>query len=188
MPRPLRPLIPGGIYHITSKGNRGQATFLDDYDRGLFLHLAATVVKSHGWRCDAYCLMTNHYHLLVQTPDPNLSDGMQRLNGDYAQWFNHLHGFEGHLFQDRFGSRVVETPAHLLEVMRYVVMNPVRAGICREPADWPWSSFASMLGLAPRHELLTVDWTLRQFSASTDRARERLRAFVADARAEQYPL
>ena len=94
-----------------------------------------------GWRVHAYCLMSNHFHLLFETPKPNISSGMQRLKCGYAEYFNGRHSLEGHLFKQRFGSRLIETERHWLETLRYIALNPVRAGLCEHPSDWPWSSF-----------------------------------------------
>lgn len=180
--RPLRLRPAGGVFHITARGNRRQAIFEDDRDREQFLRLLADVVQRNGWQCHAFCLMPNHYHLLVETPEPNLSAGMHRLNGVYAQWFNRRHGVDGHLFQRRFHSVLVESTWHLLETSRYIVLNPVRAGLCRHPREWTWSSYRTMLGAGNRSEssLLTVDWLLAQFGRTTSTARAAYRRFVDD--------
>jgi putative transposase len=141
MARPPRIQVPGGIYHVTSRGNRLQPIYHDDFDRRFFLALRDRVIRRCEWRLHAYCLMTNHFHLLVETPIPNLSTGMQRLKGDYADYFNGRYSFEGHLFQQRFGSRLLETEEYFSDALRYIAMNPVKAGLCEHPADWPWSSF-----------------------------------------------
>lgn len=129
MARPLRVEYPGGIYHITSRGNAQQPIFLSDTDRESFLDILASIVKRFNWPCHAYCLMDNHYHLLIETPEGNLSKGMRQLNGVYTQWFNRIHRRVGHIFQGRYKAIVVEKEAHLLELCRYVVLNPLRAGI-----------------------------------------------------------
>ena len=100
------------------------------------------------WRLHAYCLMDNHFHLLIETPNPNLSAGMQRLKSDYAAYFNGRHSFEGHLFQQRFGSRLIETEEYFADALRYIALNPVKAGLCGHPSDWPWSSFYGARELA----------------------------------------
>jgi putative transposase len=141
MPRPPRIQVAGGLYHVTSRGNRRQAIFHDDDDRRWFLMLRHRVTQRWGWRLHAYCLMTNHFHLLVETPERNLSSGMQRLKSGYAGYFNERHSLVGHLFQQRFGSRLIEGEEHLSETLRYIALNPVRAGLCAHPAEWPWSSF-----------------------------------------------
>jgi putative transposase len=148
MPRPPRVLIAGGIYHVTSRGNRRQAIFQDDYDRRRFLALRDRIVRRYGWRQHAFCLMTNHFHLLVETPQPNLSRAMQRLNSEYAGYFNDRFGLVGHLFQQRFASRVIETDEYFAEAMRYIAFNPVRAGLCSHPSEWPWSNFFDVQNFA----------------------------------------
>ena len=126
------------MYHVYARGNRRQDIVRDDADRRLLLSVAEDVVARFGWYCHAYRLMPNHYHFLFETPAPDLSQGMQRLNGTYAQLFNRRHGLDGHLFQGRFGARFIESK-HLIELSRYVVLNPVRAGLCEKAGDWPWS-------------------------------------------------
>jgi putative transposase len=181
MPRPPRVLLPGGVYHVTTRGNAGSRIYVDDVDRERFLGLCVDVVERFGWRCHAYCLMSNHYHLLLETPEPNLPLGLSRLNSLYARSFNRDHRRSGHVFGDRYFAIVVERESHLLEVARYVVLNPVRAGICRDPADWPWSSYAGTAGLTSVPALLTVDWLLGQLAPDRGRAQERYRSFVAEA-------
>ena len=144
VPRPPRIQLAGGIYHVTSRGNRRQAIFHDDDDRRWFLMFRAHVFQRWGWRLHAYCLMTNHFHLLVQTPQANLSSGMQRLKSGYAAYFNERHLLVGHLFQQRFDSRLIESEEHFSETVRYIALNPVRAGLCEHPAQWPWSSFRGL--------------------------------------------
>jgi putative transposase len=141
MPRPLRIQVAGGTYHVTSRGNRRQSIYHDDHDRRLFLAMRDLVVARCRWRLQAYCLMSNHFHLLIETPMPNLSAGVQRLKCNYAAYFNERHSLDGHLFEQRFGSRLVETEEHHLEALRYIAFNPVRAGLCEHPSEWPWSSF-----------------------------------------------
>jgi putative transposase len=173
-----RVLFAGAVYHVTARGNSRQLIFRDRLDRELFLDLCADVVEGCRWRCHAYCLMGNHYHLLVETPEPNLPAGLQRLNSLYARRFNRAHVRRGHLFESRCKTILVERQSHLLELARYVVLNPVRAGLCGHPADWPWSSYPPTAGLAPAPELLTTDWILGQF-ATRDAAR-RYRRFVEE--------
>jgi putative transposase len=132
VPRPPRIQVPGGIYHVTSRGNRRQAICHDDHDRRRFLATRDRVIRRCGWRLHAYCLMNNHFHLLVETPKPNLSSGMQRLKCDYAAYFNERHSLDGHLFQQRFDSRLIETEGYFAEVLRYIALNPVRARLAVE--------------------------------------------------------
>jgi REP element-mobilizing transposase RayT len=177
MPRLARPQIPGGLYHVTTRGNRRQPIVLEDRDCELFLFLLDKVVEQLGWRVHAYCVMTNHYHLLVETPDADISVGMQLLNGQYAQAFNRRHGYEGHLFERRFAAQVVESDYHLLELCRYIVLNPVRAGLCRHPAEWPWSSYRAMVGRTRRPRFLSLE-LLGMFGSDRTKARAAFEQFV----------
>lgn len=180
MARPLRLEFPGALYHLTARGNERKAIFVTDDDRRRFLELLRRVVSRYRWLCHAYCLMGNHYHLLAETPLPNLSLGMRQLNGVYAQDFNRRRGRVGHLFQARFKSIVVEKQAHLLELSRYVVLNPVRAGLCSDPAAWQWSSYRGSAGLDEPEPFLALDWLLAQFAPRRRLAQRRYRAFVDD--------
>jgi REP element-mobilizing transposase RayT len=181
MPRPPRPQIAAGIYHVATRGVRKQPIYDDQLDRQAFLGLIGEVVERYGWRCYAYCLMGNHYHLLAETPQPTISDGMCRLNGLYARRFNARHGFDGHLFEKRFHAELVERDEHLLEVARYIVLNPVRAGICASPADWPWSSFRAVAGYERPLRFLSTRWTLQLFGRRREVAQEAFRGFVLSA-------
>ena len=181
MARPPRIAPPGGIFHITARGNRRQEIFADDRDRRRFLELLGTAVSRHAWLCHSYCLMPNHFHLMIQTPAADISGGMHALNGGYAQWFNRRHGFDGHLFQSRFHSVLLESNWHPLELSRYIVLNPVRARLCRDPADWRWSSYRAVMELGPRPAFLTVDWLLDQFGADSKSARIAFRRFLGEA-------
>lgn len=179
MPRPPRPQFAGGVYHVFTRGNRRQRIFVSRGDAPSFLWLLARVVRDRAWRCHDFCLMPNHYHAIFQTPEPDLAVGMQRLNGVYAKWFNYHHGYEGHLFERRYGAVVIETDEQLLSASRYVVRNPVAAGLCSEPAEWPWSSYRAMAGLDPPLAFLTCDWLLSRFGPELESARAAYRAFVA---------
>jgi putative transposase len=181
MARPLRLELPGAIYHVTARGNAQAAIFLDDLDRECFLRVLARVVKRYEWICHAYCLMGNHYHLLLETPRPSLAAGMRQLNGVYAQSFNHRHGRSGHVFGERFKSVLVEKDDHLAATAAYVVNNPVRAGLCRTAADWDYSSYRATAGLVATPPFLTLDWLLSQFGGDLRTAQARYRAYVAEA-------
>lgn len=178
MARPHRPQVAGGVYHITARGNRRQPIFLDDRDRHSFLTLLEDVVGRHGWRIHAYCLMPNHFHLLVETTEANISIGMQRLNFRYAQWFNHRHDLDGHLFQGRFHSVLAESTWYVVELARYIVLNPVRAGLCQHPGEWRWSSYRATIGQSAEMRVLTVDWLLGLFGKTSADARRAYEAFV----------
>ena len=136
MSRPLRLEFPGAIHHVTARGNARGDIFPDDEDRSLFLAVLAEAVIRFGWLCHAYCLMDNHYHLLIETPHGNLSPGMRQINGVYTQRFNRCHARTGHLFQGRFKAILVERDSYLLELCRYIVLNPVRAGMVTDIDDY----------------------------------------------------
>ena len=178
MARPLRLEYPGALYHVTARGNAREPIFLDLEDAREYLSVLNLVVGRFHWLCHSYCLMTNHYHLMVETPDGNLSAGMRQLNGIYTQRFNRRHGREGHIFQGRFKSILVDRESYLLELCRYVVLNPVRAGMVKKPSAYPLSSFRSTLGLDPAPPFLTVDWVLSQFGRTKTGARRRYSEFV----------
>jgi REP element-mobilizing transposase RayT len=180
MARPLRIEFPGALYHVTSRGNARQRVFLDDEDRETFLATLAWVVARFRWCCHAYCLMGNHVHLLIETPQPNLSRGMRQLNGVYTQRFHRRHRTVGHLFQGRFQAILVEQEGYLLELARYIVLNPVRAKMVKTPERYPWSSYRPMLGLAPVPPALTTEWVLEQFASTRAIARRRYTKFVHD--------
>jgi REP element-mobilizing transposase RayT len=156
MPRPPRPQIENATYHVTSRGNRRADIYLDASDRRYFFNVLTRVVEKYSWSIHAYCLMTNHYHLVVKTFEPTISRGMQRLNSMYAQWFNWRYRDSGHVFQGRFYSDLVETDAHFLEACRYIVLNPVRAGICDDPSAYGWSSYRATAGKEIAPEFLTT--------------------------------
>ena len=137
--RPRRDLPEVGLYHVTSRGTNHCAIYLDDVDRKSFLTLLGSVVVRHEWICHAFCLMTNHYHLIVEAEQPDLSRGMHRLNGRYARLFNHRHGRDGHLFRGRYSVFVIDSQRRLEASCLYVLDNPVRAGLCNTASDWPWS-------------------------------------------------
>ncbi len=182
MARPLRIEYPGAVYHLTSRGNRKENIFLTDEDRHTFLAILAKTIKKYNWLCHAYCLMNNHYHLLVETPDPNLSLGMRQLNGVYTQHFNRIHQKSGHLFQGRFTSILVEKDSHLLELCRYIVLNPVRSGIVKNAQEWKWSSYgATAYSRIATPEFLTTKWALAQFGEKNKTAQNRYRAFINES-------
>lgn len=139
MPRQARRLVLDGIYHVTSRGVARSLTFRDRDDHVLFLRLLLAAVTHWGWTFHVLCLMPNHYHLIVETTGPRLSAGMHEANGVYAQRFNAKYDRSGHLFGDRFQTRLIETQDHLEAACRYALDNPVRAGLCATAADWPWS-------------------------------------------------
>jgi REP element-mobilizing transposase RayT len=183
----LRLEFSGALYHITSRGNAKQSIFLDDWDRENFLTVLATVVDRYNWLCHAYCLMHNHYHLVVETPDANLSSGMRQLNGVYTQKFNNRHERVGHLFQGRYKSILVEKHRHLLSLCRYVVLNPVRSGTVRRPEEWAWSSYGPTIGSRNCPSFLTTEWILSQFGDNAREAMAKYRRFVLDGLRAESP-
>ena len=187
MTRPLRLSFPGAVYHVTSRGNARQDIVADDRDRSQWLSLLAHVVDRYGWLCHAYCLMDNHYHLVIETPKPNLSIGMRQLNGRYTQAYNRRHEQVGHVFQGRFTAILVEKDAHLLELCRYVVLNPVRAKIVSHPRLWVWSSYRATVGETKAPGWLSTDWILSQFGQRGGPAQARYRTFVAEGRGAPAP-
>ncbi len=180
MARPLRLPYAGGVYHVTARGNERKAVVRDDRDRARFVDTLAQMVDRYRVLCHAWVLMTNHYHLLLETPTPNLSLAIRHLNGVYTQTFNRRHDRVGHLFQGRFKAIVVEKEMHLLELCRYVVLNPVRAGVVTHPRRYAWSSYRATAGEVAGLPWLTVDWVLAQFGAKTRAAQQAYRAFVQE--------
>lgn len=163
MARPLRIELDGGLYHITARGNRRSEIFIDDADRHAWLAVLDEVCRRFNWRCHAYCQMSNHYHLVMETPEGNLARGMRQLNGVYTQQVNRRHRLVGHLFQGRYKAILVDQEAYLLELARYVVLNPVRAGMVADAGAWPWSSYSAMIGKSQTPNFLEIDWLLGQF-------------------------
>lgn len=178
MARPLRIEFAGALYHVTARGNERRDIFFSDEDRLRFLVTLGEVCAGFNWRCHAYCQMTNHYHLLVETLDANLSQGMRQLNGGYTQYVNRKHRRVGHLFQGRFKGILVEKETYLLELARYIVLNPVRASMVTNAQDWLWSSFRATVGLTQTPAFLTTDWLLSAFGEERREARMRFERFV----------
>ncbi|MDP5132877.1 MAG: transposase [Paraglaciecola sp.] len=178
MARPLRLEFAGALYHITSRGNERKAIYFDDTDFELFLTLLGKVCEQYNWVVNAYCLMTNHYHLLVETPDANLSKGMRQLNGTFTQAINRKHQRVGHLFQGRYKAILVDKNTYLLELSRYIVLNPIRANMVQNLEDWPWSNWQAVMGKAASPAWLATVALLSLFSKQRKTAREKYAAFV----------
>jgi putative transposase len=163
---------------VCSRGNNGELLYRDDIDRMEFLRLLAKVAVRYRWFGWSYCLMGNHFHFALQIPHGGLSSGMQVLNTGYSIRTNKRHGRTGHLVRNRFYADLIEDDSHLLEALRYVVLNPVRAGLCASPADWPWSSYRACAGTELAHPFLAVDRVLGLFGQDPERARAAYRSFV----------
>lgn len=185
MSRPMRIVYPGAVYHVTARGNRRGEIFTEDEDGYSFLIILGEVARRFNLLCHAYCLMGNHYHLILETPDGNLPRAMRQLNGVYTQIFNRRHCKCGHVLQGRYKAILIEKAAYLLEACRYVVLNPVRAVLADGPADWRWSSYRSMVGLADSPDFLGVEWLLRQFDEDPVMARKLYTAFINDGIGER---
>ena len=179
MTRPIRIEFSGALYHVTSRGDRRESIYEDDTDRECFLKICEQVIEGFNWICHAYCLMTNHYHLVIETPDGNLSKGMRQLNGVFTQASNRRHRRSGHLFQGRYKAVLVDADAYLLKLTRYVVLNPVRARMVVHPGEWPWSSYRVMTGEVIAQPWLSTDGLLAQFSTQREDAIRRYIEFVA---------
>lgn len=188
MTRPLRIEFAGALYHVTSRGDRQQPIFLNDGDRHAWLRILAAVCTRFRWSIHAFCLMENHYHMLVETPEANLGRGMRQLNGEYTQRFNFRNATVGHLFQGRYKAILVQRQTYLLELSRYVVLNPVRAGMVATPYGWPWSSYRMTCSDTPAPAWLATDWLLSQFGAQRSEAVRQYRRFVADGRGLPSPM
>jgi REP element-mobilizing transposase RayT len=169
MARPLRIEFADAVYHVTARGNQRARIFLNDDDRREWLEIFAQVAERFHWRVYAYCQMGNHFHLLVRTPEPNLARCMRHLNGVYTQRFNRYHHRCGHLLQGRYHAVIVDQQSYLLEVTRYVLLNPVRANLVSHPRDWRWSSYRATLDQAPPDWLAVAD-LLSHFSSERPRA------------------
>ena len=180
MARPIRIEFPGATYHLTSRGNERRDIFYDDDDRVAFLGFLGDVARRLSWSIAAWVLMTNHFHLVVQTPQPNLSKGMQWLNGTYAAWFNRRHKRSGHLFQGRFKAFLIQKDAYFTDVCRYVVLNPVRAHMVGHPADYLWSSYLGTAGIGDPDQWLDLTAALDPFGGRGEMAQLRYRQFVLD--------
>ena len=188
MARPLRIEYPGAVYHITARGNAQWAIFLDDKDREGFLEVLQIVSDRFNCIVHAYCLMDNHYHLLIETPEGNLSRAMRQLNGVYTQRFNRRHNRVGHVLQGRYKAILVEKNSYLLELSRYVVLNPVRTGLVTSIEKWKWSSYRATAGYDRGMPFVMTDWILSQFGRRRGEATRRYREFISEGIKEESPL
>lgn len=178
MGRPLRIEYPGAFYHVTSRGNEKKDVFKSQRDREKFLSYLESATERYGAAVHVYCLMSNHYHLLLQTPQGNLSQIMRHINGAYTNYFNAKRKRAGHLFQGRYKAILVEKDAHALELSRYIHLNPVRAGMVPMPEEYRWSSYQSYIGKVEPPNWLRTTEQLGYFQGAEREKREAYRKFV----------
>src|SRR5258708_14059126 len=189
MARPLRLEHPGAVWHVTSRGNNRGDIYLGDEDHLMFLGIFDEAVRRFRWIVHAYSLMTNHFHLVLETPEPTLSRGMKWMNGKYAQWFNRRHKRSGHLFQGRFKGFLVEKESYLLALIRYVALNPVRARMVERPEQYRWSSYRATAGLETVPPWLTTAWALTPFGPDLISQQQGYREYIDEgAGIERSPL
>ena len=180
MGRPLRIQYPGGWYHVTSRGNERKAIFKSKGDREKFLSYLKSAHERYGALIHVYCLMNNHYHLLVETPRSNLSQILHHINGAYTNYYNAKRKRAGHLFQGRYKAIVVDKDAYCQELSRYIHLNPVRAGIVDRPSEYPWSSYGYYVGVKKQPEWATVETVLEYFDKDIKKARKYYRKFIEE--------
>ena len=175
MPRLPRLQAEDAIYHVTSRAARSLPLYSDSDDWRTFIRILAISIPKVGWRCHAYCLMGTHYHLVIETPEPNIAVGMQRINWLYSRTFNQRHGLRGHCFEARYSSELIQSERHFVNTIRYVARNPVEAGLCQSPLEWEWSSYRSTIGLREPPPFLDTSAVLECFDARPATARRLLR-------------
>jgi REP element-mobilizing transposase RayT len=178
MARPLRIEFADALYHVMSRGNDRRSIVRDDADRQRRCEWLARTVEVYRWRLHAFCLMTNHEHLFVETPEPNLSAGMQHLNGSYTSYYNLRHRRVGHLFQGRFKAHLIDNEGYYWSISRYIHLNPVRARLVQRPEEWPWSSYRGYHRASMQLPWATYNRVLREFGRDADEARRKYRQFV----------
>ncbi len=178
MARPLRVEYPGAFYHVMNRGNAGEDVFINQRDKEKFTEYLAKLVERFSIIIHTYCLMSNHYHLLLETPLPNLSLAMQWLNVSYAAYHNRKRNRSGHVFQGRFKSLLVDADEYLKHLSRYIHLNPVRANIVKRPEAYRWSSYTAFIGKTQPPEWLETEWLLWSFAKKKKVARMKYTAFV----------
>jgi len=171
--------IAGAFMHVNTRGNNRARLYFDGIDYAAWLRILSRAVERFEWRCHAYCLMPNHFHLLLELTEATLAAGMRHLNGSYAQRINTRYDRTGHVFEGPYSADLVESDEHFLAASRYIVLNPVRAGLCVDPADWPWSSFRATAGLEHRPPYLVVDFTRAMFGNDSRAGAAAYHEFVA---------
>jgi len=181
MVRELRAHAEGSFYHIRSRGNAKQIIYADDGDRILFFSFLKDVIHRYEWLCHGYCLMDNHYHLIIETPQDNLIEGIRDLTQRFTQSMNFKHSRTGHLFQGRYWSKLIEDDAYFLTLSRYIVLNPVAVGLVEQPSDWPWSNCNDTCGKGGKssRSFLTTSLVLSFFSGGKSDPREGYKTFIA---------
>jgi REP-associated tyrosine transposase len=185
MARPLRIEYPGAFYHVMHRGNAGSDIYKSDRDREKFLEYVSNAVMRYEIKIHSYCLMTNHYHFLIETPHPNLSQAIKWINVGYVAYFNRKRRRSGHLFQGRFKAVVIDADEYLKHLSRYIHLNPVRAGMVKLCKDYPWSSYSVFAGYTKDHEWLETRWLLSLFGTKQKKATERYRDFVESVQNEK---
>ncbi len=188
MARPLRIEFAGALYHVTSRGNGREDIYLKNEDRELFMTVLGECCDLFNWSIHSWCQMTNHYHLLIETPDANLSKGMRYLNGVYTQRFNRMNIRTGHVFQGRYKGILVEKIAYLLELSRYIVLNPVRAGMVESAENWNWSSYGATVGINYCPKWFDREWVLGSFGKKEKTAIKNYIQFVSNGVQQPSPL
>jgi putative transposase len=178
MGRPVRLQIGGALYHVTSRGDRKTPIYFDDGDRFVWNHILGAACSRYNMVVHAYCQMGNHYHLLIETIEPNLADGIRHLNSTYSAYLNRKYGLAGHVFQGRYKAIICQRETYLLELARYIVLNPVRASVVRAPEEWWWSSHLSVLGMTEAPVWLDVGSLLSHFGEDGEAAILSYRTFV----------
>lgn len=186
MARPLRIEYPGAFYHVTSRGNEQKDVFKSQRDREKFLEYLESATERYGAVVHAYCLMSNHYHLLLETPAGNLSQIMRHINGAYTTYFNIKRKRSGHLFQGRYKAILVELDEYAMELSRYIHLNPVRAGMVTRPEEYRWSSYNNYIGQGTASSWLKVETILDYFGKSAKEAMRKYRSFVEDLLGKEY--
>ena len=187
MARPLRLEFAGAVYHVTARGNANQKVFTDKKDREIFLSYLGREIDQQRWRCFAYCLMDTHYHLVIETPEANLSVGMRRLNAVYTQAFNRRHGYAGHVLQGRYKSILIDRDNYLKEVCRHVVLNPIRTKTVRKVEKWPWSSYRVTAGEDTEPAWVDLGAVLGLFGSTKVRGRNAYKKFVTEGKNAPSP-
>ena len=188
MTRPLRLEFPGALYHVTARGNRSSIIFRDDTDRRVWMQNVALACERHGCVIHSFCQMGNHYHVMIETRFANLARAIRHLNGAYSQYFNRRHNIVGHMFQGRYKAILVQKESYLLELSRYIVLNPLRANLVRSPENWPWSSYRYFVSKKNPLPWLERTWLLSQFGTTDAQAIPAFQAFIQAGIGKSSPL